>query len=160
MIARVVAMLLLPFVHLWAKRHERGILRHGSRLSMQQLEDAARVGVQEADRVRVVVVQTVPPRLPRFLRKLAARCGLGPATTAGMALGHGIYVRADQYGRRELLVHELVHTAQYERLGFGRFLRQYLRECFADGYPAGKLEAEATRLASGSLSAADQDSIT
>ena len=148
MIARALALLLLPFVHVWAKRHEREILRHGSRLSMQQLEDAARVGVQEPDRVRVRVVETVPPRLPRLLRKLAARLGLGPATTAGMALGHGIYVRADQYGRRELLAHELVHTAQYERLGFGRFLKEYLRECLADGYPCGKLEAEATRLAS------------
>ena len=115
---------------------------------MQQLEDAVRVGVQEPERVRLSFVQTVPPRLPRFLRKLAARFGLGPATTAGMALGHGIFVRADQAHRRDLLVHELVHTAQYERLGFRRFLRQYLRECLADGYPLGKLEAEATRLAS------------
>ena len=160
MIARALALLILPFVQLWAKRHERDILRHGSRLSMQQLEDAARVGVQEADRVRVRFVETVPPRLPRFLGKLAARCGLGPATTAGMALGHGIYVRMDQSRRRELLVHELVHVAQYERLGFRRFLRQYLTECLADGYPSGKLEAEATRLASEPSTAGNQDSIT
>ena len=148
MIARVLSSLLLPLVYAWAKRHERDILKHGSRLSMQQLEDAARVGVQEPDRVRLSFVATVPPRLPRFLRKLAARFGLGPATTAGMALGHGIFVRTDQADRRDLLVHELVHTAQYERLGYRRFLQQYLRECLADGYPCGKLEAEATRLAS------------
>jgi hypothetical protein len=160
MIARVVTLLILPFVHFWAKRHERDILRHGSRLSMQQLEDAARVGVQEPDRVRVLFVEKVPPHMPRFLRKIAARLGLGPATTAGMALGHGIFVRADQSDRRDLLVHELVHTAQYERLGFRRFLRQYLRECLADGYPSGKLEAEATRLASEPAAAGDQDSIT
>jgi hypothetical protein len=160
MIARAVALLILPLVQVWARRHERDILRHGSRLSMQQLEDAARVGVQEADRVRVLFVETVPPRLPRFLRKLAARCGLGPATTAGMALGHGIYVRADQSDRRDLLLHELVHTSQYERLGFRRFLKEYLTECLADGYPSGKLEAEATRLASESPAAGDQDSIT
>jgi hypothetical protein len=60
-----------------------------------------------------------------------------------MALGHGIFVRADQYERRDLLIHELVHTAQYERLGFRRFLRQYLRECFSEGYPCGALETEA-----------------
>ena len=160
MIARVVAWLILPFVHLWARRHERDILKHGSRLSMQQLEDAARVGVQEADRVRVFFVETVPPRLPGFLRKLAARFGLGPAATAGMALGHGIYVRVDQSGRRDLLIHELVHVAQYERLGFRRFLRQYLTECLSDGYPCGKLEAEATQLASESPAAGDQDSMT
>lgn len=160
MIAHVVTLLILPLVHFWAKRHERDILRHGSRLSMQQLEDAARVGVQEPDRVRVLFVEKVPPHMPRFLRKIAARLGVGPPTTAGMALGHGIYVRADQSGRRDLLVHELVHTAQYERLGFRRFLLQYLGECLADGYPSGKLEAEATRLASEPAAAGDQDSIT
>jgi hypothetical protein len=160
MIARVLALLILPFVHVWAKRHERNILRHGSRLSMQQLEDAARVGVQEPERVRVLFVEKIPPHMPSFLRKIAARLGLGPATTAGMALGHGIFVRADQSGRRDLLVHELVHTAQYERLGFRRFLGQYLRECLADGYPSGKLEAEATRLASESRGESDQPLIT
>ena len=160
MIARALALLILPFVHLWARRHERDILRHGSRLSMQQLEDAARVGVQEPERVRVLFVEKVPPHMPRFVRRIAAWLGLGPETTAGMALGHGIFVRADQSERRDLLVHELVHTAQYERLGFRRFLREYLRECLADGYPSGKLEAEATRLASGSPAGGDQDSIT
>ena len=143
MLAHALTFLMLPFVVLWAKRQERRILRKGSRLNTQQLADAARVGVEDPDRVRLLFVKQVPPRLPRFVRGLGARFGLGPATTAGMALGHGIFVRADQYERRDLLIHELVHTAQYERLGFRRFLRQYLRECLSEGYPCGALEAEA-----------------
>ena len=157
--ARAISLSILPIVYAWAKRHERNILRHGSRLSTQQLADALRVGVQEPERVRVLFVETVPPHLPRFLRTIAARCGLGPETTAGMALGHGIFVRVDQSGRRDLLIHELVHTAQYERLGFRRFLRRYLRECLADGYPCGDLEGEATRIAR-DFEEGDQPSIT
>jgi hypothetical protein len=42
-----------------------------------------------------------------------------------------------------LLLHELAHVAQYERLGMRRFLRQYLHECLTEGYPLGELEAEA-----------------
>ena len=147
MLSHALTFLVLPFIVLWAKRNERTILRKGSRLSTQQLADAICVGVRDPERVRILFVPRVPPRLPRFMRKLVGRCGLGPANTAGMALGHGIYVRADQYERRELLVHEFVHTAQYERLGFRGFLRRYVRECLSDGYPAGPLEAEATRIA-------------
>ncbi len=64
-----------------------------------------------------------------------------------MALGYGIYLRADQVGRRDLLLHELAHTAQYERLGFRPFLRAYLYECLMAGYPLGALETEAREVA-------------
>jgi len=45
---------------------------------------------------------------------------------------------------RRLLVHELVHTGQYERLGgSGLFWSAYLRECLTIGYPMGGSEQEA-----------------
>jgi hypothetical protein len=63
-----------------------------------------------------------------------------------MTLRYGIFVRSDCWGDRRLLVHELVHVAQYERLGgFRAFLRQYLQECITPGYPFGELEQEAKR---------------
>ena len=158
-IAHLIAWLILPVVSPWARRQERAILRHGSRLSTQQLDDAWRVGVAEPERVRVLFVEKVPPHLPRFLRMLAMRLGLGPGTTAGMALGHGIYIRADQEGRRELVAHELAHIAQYERLGFRPFLHRYLREVLAKGYPEAPLEEEAARIAR-ELPPDDQPSIT
>ena len=43
-----------------------------------------------------------------------------------------------------MIAHELVHVAQYERLGgIEPFLRQYLRECLTVGYDESALENEA-----------------
>ena len=40
-----------------------------------------------------------------------------------------------------MVVHELGHTAQYERLGgFEPFLRQYLSQCLTIGYPEAPME--------------------
>ncbi len=140
--------LILPIVYVWARRREAAILRAGDRLSTHAIADAVRIGVLHPERVRTLVVATVPPRWPRPLSAFAARFGFGPKTTAGMALGHGIYLRADQQDRRELLAHELAHTAQYERLGFRNFLREYLRQCLTAGYSLAELEAEARQAAS------------
>ncbi len=64
-----------------------------------------------------------------------------------MALGYGIFVRAEQGSSRRLLVHELAHVAQYERLGVRPFLKLYLHQCLTSGYPHGLLEAEAKQIA-------------
>ena len=124
---RALIWLILPIICVWARRHEAAILRRGAPLDARGLADARRAGVRHAERVRTLVVDCVPPRLPFGLRALAARWQWGPSTTAGMSLGYGIFVRADQRHRRELLLHELVHTAQYERLGFRPFLRAICR---------------------------------
>jgi len=147
MLSRLIAKSILPIVSLWAKRHERVILQTGTPLTEGELIDARRVGVQHPERVRTLVVEIVPPRLPPMMRALAERFGWGPSTTAGMALGYGIFIRTNQRGSRSLLLHELVHTAQYERLGMRTFLEQYLQECLSVGYPLGALEAEAQRTA-------------
>lgn len=147
MLTRPVAKAILPIVLIWAKRHERAILRNGEALTRQELADARRIGVQNPERVRLLVVNTVPPRLPLIIGRLAERLAWGPSATAGMALGYGIFIRADQFRRRSLIIHELAHTAQYERLGFRRFLEHYLHECLTEGYPSGPLEAEAQRIA-------------
>lgn len=144
---RLFSKVSLPFVCTWVRWHERSILRAGEALSPLQLAEARRIGVRQPEKVRVLAVASVPPRLPEPLRLLAERLGLGPARIAGMALGYGIYLRADCRAQRELLWHELVHTAQYERLGFRPFLAQYLLECLSSGYPFGPLEEEARRVA-------------
>ncbi len=140
---RFLVWLILPVVCAWARRHEAEILRRGSRLSVAGLEAAQRAGVASPHRVRTLAVENVPPRFPNWLRRITARWRWGPKTTAGMALGYGIFLRADQAGRGDLLLHELVHTAQYERMGFRPFLRAYLYECLTAGYPLGALETEA-----------------
>ena len=139
--------LLLPIACAWARKHEKRILRGGSPLSAVEIADARRIGVAHPERVRVAVVEAIPPRLNTLLVPLAARFGVAPSVTIGMALGYGIFIRADFARRRGLLLHELAHTAQYERLGFREFLAQYLHECLTCGYPGGALEQEAHRLA-------------
>jgi hypothetical protein len=61
--------------------------------------------------------------------------------TGGLTLRYGIFIRSDCRSDRTILVHELAHTTQYERLGgFEPFLRQYLSECLSVGYPAAPME--------------------
>jgi hypothetical protein len=64
----------------------------------------------------------------------------------GIALGYGIFIQSQYANDRRLLLHELVHTLQYERVGGIRpFLAQYLEECLTAGYAFASLEDEARR---------------
>jgi hypothetical protein len=56
-----------------------------------------------------------------------------------LTLHYGIFIKNDYWYNREIIIHELVHTAQYERLsGIQNFLNQYLTECINFGYPAAR----------------------
>jgi len=49
---------------------------------------------------------------------------------------------------RYIIVHELVHTMQCERLGgLNAFLKRYMWECIEIGYPLAPVEQEAVRIA-------------
>lgn len=139
--------LLLPLACRWAAEQEQRILSAGNRLSAAQLADARTVGVTHPEGVRILQVSEVPAPDDPMLRRAAELTGLISPRTAGMALGYGIFVRVDCAGQRALLVHELVHTSQYERLGgIEPFLREYLVECLTVGYPGAPLEQEAIAL--------------
>ncbi|CAN5723625.1 hypothetical protein BH20VER1_BH20VER1_32160 [soil metagenome] len=133
---RLLLHAVLPIASTWARRQERRILRAGVPLDERQLADARLVGIVQPERIRLLIVDKIPPRVP-----------LSASSTIGMALGYGIFLRRDYCGNRALLLHELAHTAQYERLGFRGFLRRYLDECLTCGYPGGALEMEASRVA-------------
>jgi hypothetical protein len=138
---------LLPLAQSWAEEQESLILTSGVALPGSLVEDARRIGVRQADKVRLRVVEEIPmPQHPE-LRAAAEQTGLISPFTIGLTLRYGIYIRADRWGERRLVVHELAHTAQYERLGgFREFLRQYLGECLTTGYPEAPLEQEARRV--------------
>lgn len=138
---------LLPLACAWAEEQESIILREGVPLTTGQVEDARRIGIIHPERVRLRVVEEIP--LPRHseLRMAAEMTGLISPMTIGLTLRYGIFIRADCWGERRLVVHELVHTLQYERLGgFMAFLKQYLHECITIGYPAAPMEEEAKRV--------------
>lgn len=148
MIRSAIIKLMLPLACSWVKKQEDTILRDGVALTSQLMADAVRIGVSRPEKVRMKEVEAVPlPLYPTMLQRLAEKSGLLSDSTIGMALGYGINLRSDCRGDRRLAVHELVHVAQYEKLGGIRpFLQQYLREYLTVGYPFGDLEQEALRI--------------
>jgi len=79
--------------------------------------------------------------------QLADTTQLISALTGGLTLRYGIFIRSDCRFNRAMVVHELGHTAQYERLGgFESFLRQYLSQCLTIGYPEAPMEQEVISL--------------
>ena len=125
-------------------RQEASILRDGAGLSGINTLDARRIGVNQPQRVKLLKVPEVPqPKHPALAQAIEATQLISPLT-AGLTLRFGIFIRADCWDDRHLICHELVHTAQYERLGgFRPFLTQYLSECLTIGYPEAPLEQEA-----------------
>jgi hypothetical protein len=135
--------LLLPAASAWAEWQESVILKAGVPLSGKQVATARAMGIANADRVRLLAVRQIPP-VNWVLSRLGKKLGLVSDTTIGMTLRYGIFIRQDNWGDSRLLVHELAHVVQYERLGgFRGFLKQYLEECINPGYPFGALEQEA-----------------
>ena len=138
---------LIPLVVNWVEEHEKHILANGTPLTADQQIDAWQVGVKEITRVRLMKIDRIPlPRNP-VLKAAAKMTGLISPNTAGITFRYGIYIRADQWDKRRLVVHELTHIKQYERYGnIKPFLQQYLHECLTQGYPNGDLEQEAIRM--------------
>jgi len=135
---------LIPKATLWAKEQEKQILTSGVSLLTPQLEDAKIIPIKYPERIRLLRVSRIPLPEDPELNYAAQTIQLITPNTVGMSFQYGIYIRNDYWNNREILVHELVHTAQYERLGGSRqFLEQYLRECIEYGYPQAPLEQEA-----------------
>lgn len=113
----------------WAREQEAQILKFGVPLRPAQLEDAARVGVQDPARVRILIVDRISIPDDDPLAEAARRAQIITEASRGVTLGHGILIRGDSWHDRELLVHALVHVAQCERVGgLDRFVAEYLQD--------------------------------
>jgi hypothetical protein len=136
--------LAVPLATVWVTRQQALIQQRGFALDHEQCLDAHAAGVRFPEKVRFRVTDPVPLPVPLVLRQMLARFGWLHDDVAGMTLGYGIHLNVHWAESREVMVHELVHVAQYERLGGIRpFLQAYLRECLIQGYPHGPLEREA-----------------
>jgi hypothetical protein len=140
---------LLPLAYQWAKTQEDFILACGAPLGPGQTADARRVGVQDCSRVKVLVVDRIPLPDHEELAEAAARTDIITGASRGVAIGHGIIIRADCWGNRELLLHQLVHVAQCERSGgLEPFVEQYLCDRHTCAmFTIGSFEDEARRTA-------------
>jgi hypothetical protein len=139
---------LMPLACKWAEEQEQVILSNGNALADTQFADARNVGVIHAEKIRLLIVNQIPMPDHPALNAAATAIHLITPSTAGLTLRYGIYIRSDHRSNRQLIAHEFVHTAQYERLGgFLSFLQQYLYECNTIGYPAAPMEQEAINTA-------------
>ena len=139
---------LLPLAAQWAAEEEQRILREGVPLTPDQLDDARAVGVREPERVRLLRIDEIPlPKNP-MLRAAAEAVHFLSPETRGLTLQYGIFLRWDCWGQRHLVVHELAHTMQYERLGgILPFLREYIQQCVTIGYANAPMELEVCAIA-------------
>lgn len=139
---------LLPLAAEWATQQERRVLCEGVPLSKEELADAKAIGVRNPERVRLLRVDSIPVPAHPMLRAAASTINFITAAPRGLALDYGIFVRADHWRDRELIAHELAHTAQYQRLGgILPFLQTYLGQCATVGYQQAPLELEASAAA-------------
>lgn len=140
---------LLPLAYEWAKAQEEFVLTRGTSLGPRHAADARRAGVQDCSRVRLLVVDRIPiPDSPE-LAEVARRSGVITSDTRCIGFGHALIIRADSWGDRELILHNLVHIAQCERSGG---LESWVRHYLADRngcaeFTVGSLEQEARRVA-------------
>ncbi len=139
---------LLPLAANWAAEQEARILSEGTPLSEREIADAKAAGVKEPERIRLLQVDAIPAPAHPMLRAACGAINLLASAPRGLTFHYGIFVRRDCRQDRHLLVHELVHASQYERLGgIFPFLKRYLVECFTIGYRKAPLEKEAVDIA-------------
>lgn len=127
----------------WYSETETELLSQGRELSVEELAIARHLGIQQAERVRVIVLEVFPMPTDPELKIEAEKYGLGSALEGGRTLGYAILLKSQLANNRTILTHELVHIAQRERLGKEGFLRRYLVELEMLGYARSPLELEA-----------------
>jgi hypothetical protein len=140
---------LSPLACEWAKAQEAFILQQGVPLTAAQAADARRAGVQDPAHVRVLVVDRIPLPETKELAEAAKKAQIITDASRGVAIGHGIIIRADSWTNRELLLHQLVHVAQCERSGgLDSFVTEYLLDRRrSPDFSLGSLEDEARSFA-------------
>ena len=132
----------------WAKEQEINILDKGQLLSEQQINDAKLIPVSIPEKVRLLKVRQIPLPMDPQLRLAAQTTGLITKDIVGLTLRYGVFIRVDFWGDRKVIVHELAHVAQYEKLGgIYQFLEKYLHECVDIGYRNAPMEQEAIAVA-------------
>lgn len=145
---------LLPLAVTWAEQQENYIIKNGVQLMLSQITDARLVSVVDPEKIRLLKVHQIPLPSDPLLKNAAQMIGLITRNTIGLTLRYGIFIREDFWNDRKIVVHELVHVTQYEKLGgIGQFLQKYLQECITIGYLQAPMEQEA-RILSNKIAAA------
>ena len=134
---------LLPKAIDWAEKRSAEICSSGMALTEREKQIAVAVGVTNPKKIRISIVSSIPIPDDPMLQKVAIETGLLGPDTAGLTLGYGIYLRADQ-NSDQLLSHECRHVYQYETFGsIKAFMPIYLQQIAQYGYEDAPLEIDA-----------------
>lgn len=140
---RLLIPALMPKLVQWIEGLEAEALAKGVALNTDGVEIARAVGVKNPERIRFLKVEAIPLPSDHMLRLAFRITNLIGPQTGGMSCRYGILLTGSNWEDAQTQAHEMVHTAQYERLGIARFLQLYAEECLTIGYPFGPLEQEA-----------------
>jgi len=150
MIRRILLQFLpwiLPLVVRLVRDCQSECRAHGRLLTAEECQIAEAMGVKYPGEIFLLIVDEAPPP-SLLLRMLSKVAGLSFNRFGGITLGYGIIFRREHFGR-QILAHECRHVYQYERMGIGRFLDEYLRQVLTHGYKHAPLEIDARAAASG-----------
>ena len=135
---------LIPKASKWVEEQEISVLANGVPLNEKQRQIASKIGIKNIDKIRLLQVESIPEPEDSVLKEASKAIGFISDNTLGITYWYGIYIRHDFWNNESLIIHELTHTLQYERLGgIANFLNQYIKECIYYGYDKSPLEIEA-----------------
>lgn len=135
--------LLLPKAIAWAQKEESRAATSGRILTADEITLARKVGVVNAELIRVQSCDRLPMPLDPSLQAAAVQTGLLGLGMVGLTLGHSVFVCRGHETRR-LLAHEFRHVFQYEQYGsIAGFLPVYLQQIVTVGYRNAPLEVDA-----------------
>lgn len=126
---------------------EAEVLATGRPLTEDEFALARALGVAEPEKVRVAIRDAFPVPSDERLVRACRDFGLifGSPEEVGRTQGHAILLKPAFASSRPRLAHELVHVAQFERLGgIAPYAREYLIELLVVGEKRAPLEQEAT----------------
>lgn len=134
---------LIPRAVIWAESVAIDVASRGAALDPSMQSDAMTVGVQQPDRIRVLMVERLPLPTDAELQMAALQTGLLGPTMVGLTLGYSILICRGHMTRR-LLSHEYRHVFQYEQAGsIAAFLPRYLKSIVQVGYQNCPFEKDA-----------------
>ena len=135
---------LIPKASVWVEEQETFILANGIPLSEKQRLIASKIGIKNIDKIRLLQVESIPEPEDSNLNETNKVLGFISSDTLGITYQYGIYIRQDFWENESLIIHELTHILQYEKLGgIADFLNQYIKESIYYGYDKSPLEIEA-----------------
>ena len=134
----------LPEVCEWIENQENEIFINGRDLYPDEIEIAKTIGIKNYDVIKVFESAIVPTPNDTILKVIGKQVGLLSPNTNGICFRYGIFIHKNTIDKNAVLVHELIHTLQYEQYSsIPNFIFQYVKECIELGYDNSPLEIEA-----------------